>query len=163
LDQKQTAFWSSYQFKVLSSGTWPILDLSEREVDMKVPAECDSHGRRDSNALTLPGGGAAGIPLRTPYGHAALQFAAGFGPRTPHMLRHSCAVNLPKKAEKTTRTCFGPDATILVSARFWQDSGNSPNRLCDLSRQLATVAQANDWLFVSRLWGLNLVSGMTSP
>jgi hypothetical protein len=37
-----------------------------------------------------------------------------------------------------------------------QDSGKNQDWLCDLWRQLATFAHANDWLFLTRLWGLSL-------
>jgi hypothetical protein len=71
--------------------------FSKREEKTKIRAEIDSHGTRDSDASTSPGGGAAGDPLRTPYRHAVLRIAAAFGVRTPHILRRSCAVSLQKK------------------------------------------------------------------
>jgi hypothetical protein len=66
----------------------------------------DSHGTRDGDASTSPIGGAAGVPLRTPYRHAVLRIAAVFGPRTPHILRRSCAVSLQNEALKTAQSCF---------------------------------------------------------
>jgi len=66
----------------------------------KIRARTDSHGTRDSDAPTSPGGGAAGVPLRTPYRHAVLRIAAAFGPRTPHILRRSCAVSLQNVRKK---------------------------------------------------------------
>jgi len=49
---------------------------------MKIRAEIDSHGTRNSDASTSPGGGAAGVPLRTPYRHAVLRIPAAFGPQS---------------------------------------------------------------------------------
>ena len=83
--------------------------FSKREVKTKVRAECDSHWTRHSDASTSPGGSAAGVLLRTPYRHAVLRIAAAFGPRTPHILRRSCAVSLQNRALKTARSCFEPD------------------------------------------------------
>jgi len=94
---------------VLSSGAWPISVLSKREEKTKIRAEIDSQGTREGDALTSPGSGAAGVPLRTLYRYAALRIAAAFGPRTPHILRRSCAVILQKRDPKTARSCFEPD------------------------------------------------------
>jgi len=72
----------------------------KREGKTKIGAESVSHRTRDSDASTSPGGVAAGVPLRTPYRHAVLRIAAAFGPRTPHILRRSCAVSLQNVREK---------------------------------------------------------------
>jgi len=86
--------------------------FSKREEKTKIRAEIVSHGARDSDASTSPGGGAAGVPLRTPYRNAVLRIAAAFGLRTPHILRRSCAVSLQKRALKTARSRYGPDVNI---------------------------------------------------
>jgi hypothetical protein len=49
------------------------------------------------------------------------------------------------------------------SARFCQDDAKSQHELCDLCRALAAFAQANDWLFVSRPWGLTNISSSKLP
>jgi len=87
---------------------------TKREEKTLIRAEIDSHGTRDSDASTSPGGVAAGVALRTPYRHAILRIAAAFGPRTPHILRRSCAVSLQKRALKTARSCYGPDVVPYV-------------------------------------------------
>jgi len=92
--------------------------VSKREGKTKILEEIDSHGTRDSDASTSPGGGAAGVPLRTPYRHAVLRIAAAFGPRTPHISRRSCAVSLQKRALRTARSWYGPDVD-----HFGNDSG----------------------------------------
>jgi hypothetical protein len=92
---------------------------------MKIRAESNSHGTRDSDASTSPGGGAAGVPLRTPHRQAVLRIAAVSGARTPHILRRLRAVSLQKKALKTARSCFEPDVTTrtrrlgLFTKCFW--------------------------------------------
>jgi len=99
--------------------------FSEREEKTKIRAEIDSHGTRDSDASTSPGGGAAGVPLRTPHLHAVLRFAAAFGPRTPHILRRSCAVSLQKKALMTARSCYGADVVSRSGIR--PAAGSAPD------------------------------------
>jgi len=51
--------------------------FSKREVEAEDSCRINSHGKRDGDASTSPGRG-----------------AAGFGPRTPHILRRSCVVSL---------------------------------------------------------------------
>jgi len=84
---------------------------------MEDSCRIDSHGTRDGDTSTSPGGGAAGVPLRTPFLQAVLQIAAAFGPPTPHILRRSCAVSLQKTSLKTAPTCFEPDVNNQNVAR----------------------------------------------
>jgi hypothetical protein len=109
----QDPFWQFCQFKGTQIGC--LADFGpflKREEKTKIRARTDSHGTRDSDAPTSQGGGAAGVPLRTPYRHAVLRIAAAFGPRTPHILRRSCAVSLQKRALKTARSRYGPDVEM---------------------------------------------------
>jgi hypothetical protein len=74
----------------------------------EVSHEIDSHGTRDGDATPSPGGGAAGVPLRTLLRQAILRTAAAFDPRTPRVLRKSCAASLENKAVETTGSLNRP-------------------------------------------------------
>jgi len=92
--------------------------FSKREGEAQDSCRIVSHGMRDGDASTSPRGGAAGVPLRTPYRHAVLRIAAAFGPRTPHILRRSCAVSLQKRSLKTAPSCFEPDVCSWIIVPF---------------------------------------------
>ena len=126
---KGPKIYSFRHFVILKADFGPF---SKREEKTKIRAEIGSHGTRDSDASTSPGGGAAGVPLRTPYLHAVLRIAAAFGPRTPHILRRSCAVSLPKRALMTARSCYGPDVTknqVVLPSKALVESVLWPNQL----------------------------------
>ena len=120
----QASLWQVCQWKGTQLGYLAEFGpFSKCEEKTKIRAEIDSHGTRDSDASTSPGGGAAGVPLRTPYRRADLRLAAAFGQRTPHILRRSCAVSLHKRALKTARSCYGPDVYCQSheSTKFGRD------------------------------------------
>ena len=83
----------------------------------KIRARTDSHGTRDSDAPTSPGGGAAGVPLRTPYRHAVLRIAAAFGPRTPHVLRHRVPSASKKELSRPLEAVMDPTCRRVTAPR----------------------------------------------
>jgi len=134
----------------------------KREEKTKIRAEIDSHGTRDSDASTSPGGGAAGVPLRTPYRRADLRIAAAFGPRTPHILRRSCAVSLPKRALKTARSCYGPDVRefLPLNHAFQRSAGRQTggDTVERCLRRERGAARARDRVVSDKEEGLSLTA-----
>jgi hypothetical protein len=88
---------------------------------------------RDSDASTSPGGGAAGVPLRTPYRRAVLRIAAAFGPRTLHILRRSCAVSLQKELSRPLEAVLSLTWPRKPSVNLLPFCSVDPNSVSDLS------------------------------
>jgi hypothetical protein len=61
--RRQIGKFTNSRHSVLALGRFPIYFLNPRESEDS--HENDSHGMRDGDATPLPGGGAAGVPLRT--------------------------------------------------------------------------------------------------